>query len=316
MNMPAQTFSSNLDRWNEALRAVCGPYATEPARNSSLFIGEVRATEKAGLKLAHIKTNAHSICREVRSGESVNDSYCFMVSQRRGRSIIRQDGVDIRLSPGDIILMDSATSSEIRPEGLIEHASLCLPRAAILGKVKTDASLFGKVSMQCTSGRILHSMFDELCSDVPIGEFGATEEQAIISAYSSLLGTSLRCGEDDPAVVANLSGPGLRRFAKKLINDSLDSHSLSPASLAEELRISVRQLYRLFEEEGESVCRYIHKARLQRSAEDLGSPRLKNETITAIAYRWGFSDSAHFSRSFKKEFSCSPREYRNTVLGL
>lgn len=316
MNMPAHIRSSNLDRWNDVLHAVCGPYVTEPARNASLFIGEVRTSEKAGLTLAHMKTNADSIHRDVRPGESVDDRYCFMVSQRRGRSIIRQDDVDIRLSPGDIILMDSAASCEIRPQGLMEHASLCLPRAEISSRVNVGATLFGKVSMQCASGRILHSMFDELCSDVPVGESRETEEEAIVSAYTSLLGTSLRSTDDDQAVIENLSGSGLRKFAEKLINSSLDSPSLSPATLAEELGISVRHLYRLFEKEGESVCRYIQRLRLQRSAEDLGSPRFRDETITSIAYRWGFADSAHFSRSFKNEFRCSPREYRNAALGV
>ena len=77
--------------------------------------------------------------------------------------------------------------------------------------------------------------------------------------------------------------------------------------LAGRLRISVRQLYRLFEEQGDSVCRYILRQRLSRSAADLGNPRLRGESITSIAFKWGFSDSAHFSRAFKKQFEVSPK---------
>ncbi|MDD5581131.1 MAG: AraC family transcriptional regulator [Methylobacter sp.] len=29
-----------------------------------------------------------------------------------------------------------------------------------------------------------------------------------------------------------------------------------------------------------------------------------------MAFRWGFNDSAHFSRVFKQQFGCSPREFR------
>ena len=80
------------------------------------------------------------------------------------------------------------------------------------------------------------------------------------------------------------------------------------------MNISVRHLYRLVEEEGDSVCRYIQRARLKRSADDLSNPFLKTESITAIAYKWGFTDSAHFSRSFKKQFEQSPKDFRSTSL--
>jgi AraC-like DNA-binding protein len=37
---------------------------------------------------------------------------------------------------------------------------------------------------------------------------------------------------------------------------------------------------------------------------------LRNKTITEIAFSWGFSDSAHFSRSFRKQFGICPRVFR------
>jgi AraC-like DNA-binding protein len=36
--------------------------------------------------------------------------------------------------------------------------------------------------------------------------------------------------------------------------------------------------------------------------------------VTEIAFRWGFKDSAHFSRSFKREFGISPSEVRRNAL--
>jgi AraC family transcriptional regulator, positive regulator of tynA and feaB len=34
--------------------------------------------------------------------------------------------------------------------------------------------------------------------------------------------------------------------------------------------------------------------------------------ISVIAHRWGFSDTSHFSRTFKAHYGCSPTDYRNT----
>jgi AraC-like DNA-binding protein len=77
--------------------------------------------------------------------------------------------------------------------------------------------------------------------------------------------------------------------------------------------ISLRQLYRLFEQENDSVCRYIQRARLHSVAKDLGNPFMREKSLTDIAYAWGFSDSAHFSRSFKRQFELSPRDFRSQL---
>ena len=35
--------------------------------------------------------------------------------------------------------------------------------------------------------------------------------------------------------------------------------------------------------------------------------------ISSIAHRWGFSDSSHFSRTFKAHYGSSPRDYRHAA---
>jgi len=111
------------------------------------------------------------------------------------------------------------------------------------------------------------------------------------------------------AISADASAGQLQRIARQLIEQQLDDALLSPSTLAQQLGISLRQLYRLFDDDG-GVSRHIQQRRLRRSAEDLRSPHLGHESITQIAYRCGFTDSAHFSRAFKKQFSCTPSEYR------
>ena len=143
----------------------------------------------------------------------------------------------------------------------------------------------------------------------------ADEGGALQEALIALLGPALQhAGEELEGPLAGLYGYSLRRHAERLIEQSLQEPRLSTDMLAGRLRISVRQLYRLFEEQGDSVCRYILRQRLSRSAADLGNPRLRGESITSIAFKWGFSDSAHFSRAFKKQFEVSPKDYRAGAL--
>jgi AraC-like DNA-binding protein len=41
-----------------------------------------------------------------------------------------------------------------------------------------------------------------------------------------------------------------------------------------------------------------------------------DRTITEIALKWGFSDAAHFSRSFKASFGISPNAFRRAKTSL
>ena len=85
---------------------------------------------------------------------------------------------------------------------------------------------------------------------------------------------------------------------------------LSPERIARDVGVSVRSLYRLFEERQQTLGAYIREIRLQRCAEQLRAASCSDESLTCIAYRWGFKDSAHFSRSVRARFGLSPREYR------
>uniref|UniRef100_UPI0011608C4B helix-turn-helix domain-containing protein n=2 Tax=Pseudomonas TaxID=286 RepID=UPI0011608C4B len=126
-----------------------------------------------------------------------------------------------------------------------------------------------------------------------------------------------------PTLVERPNGNGLeeifqtndfRRQIERMVCDHLHRLDLSPEWMANKLGISIRHLYRSFENTGDSVCRFIQRERLQRCARDLANPCLRHESITEIAYRWGFSDSAHFSKIFKKQYLRSPRDYRGDVL--
>ncbi|WP_460136790.1 transcriptional regulator FeaR [Pseudomonas sp. S1_E04] len=309
-----QSAHHGLETWTRDLRAACGHFDTELAFNRSLFIGEVSKLERGGLSLANLRTNAGRIKRERPNADHDMDQYCFLVSQRSGYCQITQNGQVVQLAPGDMLLMDSTGSIEISPFGLIEHASLSLSRNEVCKQLGGTSKTFGKISSSRACGRMLHVLMDQLCRE-GLGDQDPNEEaQALQAAFVSLLGSAFEAHDAPGEGIAGLQGNNLRSYVQKVIDESLTQPGLSPVGLASRLNISVRHLYRLFEEQDDSVCRYIQRARLKRSADDLTNPFLKSESITSIAYKWGFTDSAHFSRSFKKQFELSPKDFRSTHL--
>ena len=94
------------------------------------------------------------------------------------------------------------------------------------------------------------------------------------------------------------------------IERRLDDPELSPSRVALSEGISERYLQKLFEGAGDNFTHYVRERRLQRAWADLSNPAEARQSISEIAFRFGFSDSAHFSRTFRQRFGLSPREFR------
>lgn len=98
--------------------------------------------------------------------------------------------------------------------------------------------------------------------------------------------------------------------AIRRMNETIET-PMSPAEIAAELRISVRQLERLF-------GRYLNCSpkkfqldiRLQKARHLLLQTEMP---ITEVAFACGFKSSGHFSRSYRSHFGCSPGQQRGKI---
>ena len=97
------------------------------------------------------------------------------------------------------------------------------------------------------------------------------------------------------------------------LEEHFADHDLTPARVASANAVSTRHLHNLFQHSGLTVTKWIWERRLKAAREDLLNPALADQSITEIAYRRGFNDSAHFSRSFKARFQISPSQLRKKL---
>ena len=309
------SYLREFNDWYSTLRQACGQIEATPSCDQSIFVGHVLRQDLAGLEFTRIRTNVGQIvCRGLRNStksDAVDDSNCFLVVQQSGRSRLTQCGVSIDLAPGDIAYMDSSNDCEIIPHGLMEHVSIHLDRHQVEQLLPQGLNRIGKLSRSGASGRLIHMLVGQICTGELDQHASFGDGPAVQDALTALLGPALKQADDEAIHVQSMGLEGnLLRQAKKIIESSLADPCLSPLKVAHRLNISVRQLYRLFEEQDDSVSRYIQRARLRGAATDLGNFQLRDKSVTEIAYTWGFSDSAHFSRSFKKQFEVAPRDYR------
>ena len=95
---------------------------------------------------------------------------------------------------------------------------------------------------------------------------------------------------------------------KKVIQARLHEPDLTLESIAGACKLSLNYVHKLFRDEGCTVSEYLKNERLQRARQMLESPSGCGSTVTRVSLACGFSNMSHFSTSFRRAFSLSPRE--------
>ena len=103
-----------------------------------------------------------------------------------------------------------------------------------------------------------------------------------------------------------------RRRAEEVIRRNLSEGAMSPETVAEACGISKRYLHELFADVNYTVSQFMREQRLQAARDVLQMPN--PGPMSDIAYRFGFSDQAQFSRLFKAMFGQTPSGFRAQVV--
>jgi signal transduction histidine kinase/DNA-binding response OmpR family regulator len=102
-----------------------------------------------------------------------------------------------------------------------------------------------------------------------------------------------------------------QKFLQKtieIIEAHFEDEQFNVEKLAEESNMSVSQLNRKLNAlVDQPSSQLIRSLRLQRAADLL---KQNAGSVAEICYKVGFNDQAYFSRSFKKQFGCSPSDYK------
>jgi AraC-like DNA-binding protein len=133
----------------------------------------------------------------------------------------------------------------------------------------------------------------------------------ISQATTALVRAALISAVDEEPFGRDDGDQNLTSVVKGYIAQHLADSDLGAERIARAMFISVRQVYKLWETEPSPLGQWIVERRLEAARHELASPRRRNQTIAAIARRWGFADSTHFSRRFRQAYGMSPREWRH-----
>lgn len=300
--------NDRLIAWADQVRDSCVPmvFAT---RADQQFDGELCSVDNNGLCVSRIAAVDHVATHDREALRRTTDDFLLVSIQVRGSGAIEQDDRVAPVGPYDMVLFDSSRPFVWHFSG--EQYTVRFPR-----KILADLAPCGRqhTAVRIPAGRGISriaaehvvSLHRELLAEDP----SETGNCSLAGVTADLVALALTEHFNSvPAVVSNVKAMHLLR-ARMFVNDHIRDAEFRPGQVATELGVSTRYLYRLFAEAGESISETIALRRLEGCAEWLKQRAYLHRSITDIAMAWGFNNPAHFSRSFKRQFGMSARQYR------
>lgn len=252
-------------------------------------------------RFTRLKAESHLVIGgDLVPGDCRKDAVKVMI-QLRGRAELAQGRRRVAMEPDALIFYDPALPYEIENRDPVDVLMLHMPR-------ETIGSLDGPLQVSLRSRglpSVLLSMMETASEEM--AHLDRTARESLGRTMLELI-KGILAGRD---TTVRPSDPMELLFAriKHYVADNFRNPALSAAEIAKHMGCSPRYVYLAFETQGITPAAYIWQERLKGAAEALSLSPVRAGAVTDIAYEYGFSSSAHFSRLFREHFACSPTQW-------
>ncbi len=305
--------SSQLDSWSDVLATTHLSFdITVTDRTPGKFSGGVVRRAVDDIMLVDCMAAPFRGLRDASrigvSGPVGSEDVLGFQFVHKGVEMVREGGRELTLTPGQIAIWDGTQPTEIEIIKPFHKRTLLFPRQRVLSVCPRLGELSSLPSLDRSGpARLLVRYMNALA--IESSELGASASVSAANVALELLRATV---EPELPTGRAAERAALRAEIRLYVRNHLQDSDLGPTTIACAFAMSVRALHALFEDGDESVAVMVRNARLRRCLEDL---KLRNGgSVTDIAFRWGFCDSAHFSRIFKRKFGISPSEVRHIAL--
>ncbi len=276
-----------------------------------VYSGTIRTARLGRLQVVTVECDALRAVRTPRLTARGSAENLIVRLQGRGVARLEQDAREAYLQAGEIVFYDMTRPHRMDFPERHQTKSVLLPRRLLGLKesdlqritatpIRTDTALGALVSP------FLSGLVDSAGSCPPhIGELLAR------NAVDLLTGLAHEQLGRKP-----VAAPGGDRVMLLRMQVFIDRHladpDLTPEVIARAHHISVRYVYKLFQQEDVTVGRWIQRRRLAECRRELARPEAALRTVAGVARRWAFTSPAHFSRVFQAAYGMSPSEWRDS----
>lgn len=304
--------------WQRSASELFVPLQVDPADRTD-FAGRLSGITASDATAVHITARPHDVHRTQDHVRSGGNGYFKFSLQLAGSALLVQDGRDTPVSPGEITVYDTSRPYTLSCADQASMLVVMVPHERLGGAAAHVADMvatrLGQHGLADVVGPVLSGLAARMGDVAPaVGRRLVTHavdllETMCLDDIARQQGPAL--GPAAPGTGGH--GPELRRVLR-YIETHLGETGLNPQSIAEAHFMSVRSLYKLFDDSGTTVAAWIRTRRLERAHAALTDPARADLPVGHIATECGLPDPAHFSRLFRSVYHVSPTQIRRQAL--
>jgi AraC family transcriptional regulator, positive regulator of tynA and feaB len=292
-----------LSYWKDVICENLLDLQIDSARRAD-FHGQIAKCSLGPLTANFIAVSQQRVWRSRHGGRRARDAMFHLIHVRRGVQFVEHCGRNLKLEPGDCLLVDCLSGFSFDfPEG-VEALVLEIRKDWIQGWLPAPEDAAGHIIGRKSGwGATLSSALGNLTpalSDISVPRTAIAEQIAVLLALST------------PAAAPALT-THKRTLLKRIsetIRERCHEQDLDPGAVAAALGLSRRYIHVLFAAAGTTFSHELYSCRLQRAQRLLRDRRYDGLGIAEIAWNCGFSEPSHFTRRFRKCFGVAPTAYR------
>jgi len=241
----------------------------------------------------------------------IDERQVFLLMPIQGRLTSSHYGREVAVEEGDFVMTESLMPSRTSFVSSNRSLGMLIPYNVLTRHIPDPEAILGvRIHGDCGFGQMVNTMLRAFWAQIERGlptEFGVGVARNLLAIVATAYAMEhhTHAAESSTAIAR-------RAQVKRFIESHLRDANLTAQSVAAGLGLSPRYTRMVFAAEGENISDYIMRRRLEECAHQLANALWQGRSITDTAFEWGFSSMAHFTRSFKEQFSVTPTEYRRS----
>ena len=278
-------------------------------RDAANFQGRLERRSLGPVSLSRLQTEPAQYERRPSDISRSSDEEYLITIPRRSPVEFRQIGREVRCDPGGFILERGDEPYRFSYNATNDLCVLKIAKPYLAERLR-NPDRFCALVLDGRTG--VGGLFTSMARQVQGGVSNEGRTGEILGRQMiELLALALDSGAETDGSVPTVVRLAHLQRAQRFVQNNLSNPLLSPEIVADACGISKRYLHELFSETNATVSQHIREQRLIAARNLLQLPG--NLPMADIAYRYGFSDQAQFSRLFRAMFGQSPSGYRSRL---